>query len=238
MSKIYDALKRAEKERELAREISRRSVPNGAALPGPDDQEDYGRLRASIRFVPAPGRLHTILLTSSNHGEGTTRTAIGLATALAAERDTRVLLIEANLRSPALAGRLALDGCAGLREYLAGETTAEALVVKAGGGSFSVIHAGGTATDVNCDAIGEAVEQLQSQFDFVIVDAPPVNRYADTPALAAKMDAVILVVEADRTPVVDAENAKRSLDRVGARLFGVVLNRQRSYVPAALESLL
>ena len=48
----------------------------------------------------------------------------------------------------------------------------------------------------------------------------------------------MLVVEADRTPVVDAESAKKSLDRVGARIFGVVLNRRRSYVPATLQALL
>ena len=74
--------------------------------------------------------------------------------------------------------------------------------------------------------------------DFVIIDLPPVNRYADAAILAPKVDGVILVVEADRTPVVDAESAKKSLDRVGARIFGVVLNRRRSYVPATLQALL
>ena len=56
--------------------------------------------------------------------------------------------------------------------------------------------------------------------------------------MAPKVDGVILVVEADRTPLADAESAKRSLDRVGARIYGVVLNRRRSYVPATLQALL
>jgi Mrp family chromosome partitioning ATPase len=64
-----------------------------------------------------------------------------------------------------------------------------------------------------------------------------VNRYADTSVLAAKVDGVILVVEADRTPVVEAESAKRNLDRAGARILGAVLNRQRSYLPAMLQGL-
>jgi Mrp family chromosome partitioning ATPase len=46
------------------------------------------------------------------------------------------------------------------------------------------------------------------------------------------------VVEADRTPVSEAETAKRQLDRVGARILGLVLNRRRSYIPAFLESVL
>ena len=67
-----------------------------------------------------------------------------------------------------------------------------------------------------------------------------INHYGDPHpwSLAPKADGVILVVEADRTPVADAESAKKSLDRVGARIFGVVLNRQRSYVPAVLQALL
>jgi Mrp family chromosome partitioning ATPase len=52
------------------------------------------------------------------------------------------------------------------------------------------------------------------------------------------VDGVILVVEADSTPVVEAEAAKRQLDKVGARILGVVLNRRRSYIPAFLESIL
>jgi Mrp family chromosome partitioning ATPase len=91
---------------------------------------------------------------------------------------------------------------------------------------------------IDCEAVAGAVAQVMEQFDFVIIDLPPVNRYADAAILAPKVDGVILVVEADRTPVVDAESAKKSLDRVGARIFGVVLNRRRLYVPATLQALL
>jgi len=239
VSKIYDALKRAEQEREFARGSSRRVVSTDGESPSsPDEQEDYSRLRASLRFAPAAAHLRTILLTASSHGEGTTRTALGLAMALAAEPGSRVLLVEANLRSPSLAKRLSLNAGPGLREYLAGQARAEDLVTRVEDQNFSVVLAGGRSIEVQCEGIMTAVERLQPQFDFIILDAPPVNRFVDTSLLAPKMDSVILVVEADRTLVVDAERAKRSLERVGAHLFGVVLNRQRSYVPAALQALL
>jgi Mrp family chromosome partitioning ATPase len=82
------------------------------------------------------------------------------------------------------------------------------------------------------------VTRLRAQFDFIVIDGPPVNRYADASVIATKVDGVILVVEADNTPVVEAEAAKRQLDKVGARILGVVLNRRRSYIPAFLESIL
>ena len=91
---------------------------------------------------------------------------------------------------------------------------------------------------MDLEIIDALINRLRPQFDFIVVDGPPVNHYADASVLATKVDGVILVVEADSTPVVEAEAAKRQLDKVGARILGVVLNRQRSYIPAFLESIL
>jgi capsular exopolysaccharide synthesis family protein len=241
VSKIYDALKRAERERELAREQTHDVGPvsaRAAATTNGKDDDDYRRLRASLLFTPAYSELHTILLTAARHAEGTTRVSIGLASALASEGDTKVLLVEANMRTPSLAERLSLGKGPGLADYLVGQASAESVIHAVDDGNLSVVHAGSAINVVDCEAIAAGVHRLAPQFDFVIVDAPPVNRYADVSVLAPKFDGVILVVEADQTPVADAESAKRNLDRVGARIFGVVLNRRRSYVPAALQALL
>ena len=96
------------------------------------------------------------------------------------------------------------------------------------GDDVEAIKAAAVGSGTVADAIASAIAEVMAQFDFVIIDLPPVNRYADAAILAPKVDGVILVVEADRTPVADAESAKKSLDRVGARIFGVVLNRRRS----------
>lgn len=89
---------------------------------------------------------------------------------------------------------------------------------------------------IDLEIIDALLARLHSQFDFIDIDAPPVNSYADTSVLATKVDDVILVVEADVTPLYEAETAKRQLDKVGARILGVVLNRRRSYIPAFIES--
>jgi capsular exopolysaccharide synthesis family protein len=241
VSKIYDALKRAEREREIARDRDGRD--NGhtlepvAATNGHED-DDYRRLRASLLFAPAYSDVRTIAVTGTRHGEGATRVAVGLARALAAEGDTRVLLVEANLRTPSFAQKLPIAKGPGLNDFLAGEAGAPSLITPLREWNLSVISAGYRTAVIDCEAIAAAIAEVMNQFDFVIMDLPPVNRYADAAILAPKVDGVILVVEADRTPVGEAENAKKSLDRVGARIFGVVLNRRRNYVPATLQALL
>lgn len=243
MSKIYDALKRAEREREVA--LERGGRDNGHSVePAPvaarngQEDDDYRRLRASLLFAPAYSDLRTIAITATRHGEGTTRVAVGLARALAAEGETRVLLVEANLRTPTFTQKLGMPKAPGLAEFLAGEASAQSLIAPMRDWNLSVISAGYGQAAIDCEAIAGAIAEVMGQFDFVIIDMPPVNRYLDTVVLAPKVDGVILVVEADRTPVADAESAKQSLDRVGARIFGVVLNRRRSYVPATLQALL
>lgn len=241
MSKIYEALKRAEREREMARDetpVSRVTPSPTATPPEPADDDDYRRLRASVIFHATTSELHTILVAAVRHGEGATRTALGLAKALAGEKGARVLLIEANLRSPSLARVLGLTSGPGVADFLSGHASAETLVARVDALNLSVVHAGSRTVVVDGEAIGNLVTQLSPQFDFTVVDAPPVNHYADASVLSGKVEGVVLVVAADQTPVADAEAAKRNLDRVGARILGVVLNRRRLYVPATIQGLL
>jgi capsular exopolysaccharide synthesis family protein len=243
VSKIYDALKRAERERELASDRNGGGNNDGheaAPVAGVDAQEadDYRRLRATLLFAPVYSDVRTIAVTATRHGEGATRVAVGLARALAVEGDARVLLVEANLRTPTFSRKLPIPKHPGLSEFLASEASAKSLVAPVREWNLSVIAAGNRTVAIDCEVIASAIAEVMGQFDFVIVDLPPVTRYADTSILAPKMDGVILVVEADKTPVAEAEGARDSLDRVGARIFGVVLNRRRSYVPATLRALL
>lgn len=241
MSKIYEALKKAEQDRERTRvRAPERPLPRGDGAERPDPtQEEYQKLRASLISLSVPSGLHTILVTAARHGEGTTTVALGLANALAREKDARVLLVEANLRRPALSALLSLTSASGLVDFASGRAAAEAIATRLEEFNISVVPAGSAVgVQINFDLVEALLGRLRPQYDFIIVDAPPVNSYADASMLATKVDGVILVVEADRTPIVEAETAKRQLDKVGARILGVVLNRRRSYIPAFLESIL
>lgn len=241
MSKIYEALKKAEQERERSRlqPVARPPLPVGPVDHGSAAQEDYQRLRASVLSIAVPSGLHTVLVTAPRHGEGATTVAVGLASALARERETRVLLLEANVRTPCFGIMLPLSTAAGLTDFAAGRAAPEALLTRLDDLNVSVIAAGSAPSPtVSVEVVDTLLARLQTQFDFVIIDGPPVNSYADASVIATKVDGVILVVEADRTPVAEAEAAKRQLDKIGARILGVVLNRRRSYIPAFLESIL
>ena len=247
MSKIYEALKKAEQERERSRWAGQ---PAGVTPPADRDataaapaanavDEDYQQLRASLVSGGSPSDLHTILVTAARHGEGATTVAVGLAAALAKERETRVLLIEGNVRMPSLSRLLPNSANGGLSEFLSGKATAEEIIARVEALNLSIIVAGNaTRGPLQLEQTATLLARLRPQFDFIVIDAPPVNRYADTSIMAPKVDGVILVVEADRTPVTEAEMAKRQLDKIDARILGVVLNRRRSYIPAFLESLL
>jgi len=201
--------------------------------------EEYQKLRASLVSVAVPSGLHTILIAAPRHGEGATTVAVGLATALGTEHEARVLLVEGNFRTPCFGAILPLASEYGVVDFAAGRVTPEALPTRLDGFNFSVIAAGaGRGQPINLDILDTLLARLRAQFDFIVIDGPPVNNYADTSVLATKVDGVILVVEADRTPVAEAEVAKRQLDKVGARILGVVLNRRRSYIPVFLESIL
>ena len=241
MSKIYEALKKAEQDREQTRQHPGGPRPAGGDGPagGNATQEDYQKLRASLVSIAVPSGLHTVLVTAPRHGEGATTVAVGLASALAKERDSRVLLVEANVRTPALSTILPLTTRLGLVDFVAGRATPEALITRLEDLKFSVIAAGESRGEpIDLEMIEALLGRLRGQFDFIVVDGPPVNTYADASVLGTKVDGVILVVETDRTPVAEADAAKRQLTKVGARIFGVVLNRRRSYIPAFLESIL
>jgi capsular exopolysaccharide synthesis family protein len=242
LSKIYEALKKAEQERE--QQHRGRSVAPPLGLGDGTEvtnvtQEEYQKLRASLVSIGVPSGLHSILVTAPRHREGATTVAVGLAGALAKERDARVLLLEGNLRTPAFTAIFPIRGETGLVDFAAGRATPEALVTRLEEVNLSVLCAGTSrGQPIDFEVIDALLGRLQSQFDFIVIDGAPVNDYADSSVLATKVDGVILVIEADKTPVPEAETAKRQLSKVGARILGVVLNRRRSYIPAFLESIL
>ncbi len=241
MSKIYEALKKAEQDREQSRSSSteRPRSPDAAAQVGSVTQEEYQKLRASLLSIAVPSGLHTVLVTAARHGEGATTVAMGLAGALATDRSCRVLLVEANLRTPSFGTILPLSTDLGLVDLAGGQVTPEGLITRPNGFGFAAIGAGARRGQmIDLEVVDALLGRLQPQFDFVVIDAPPINKYADSCVLATKVDGVILVIEADQTPVSEAEAANRQLSKVGARVLGVVLNRRRSYMPAFLEAIL
>ncbi|MEV4348646.1 polysaccharide biosynthesis tyrosine autokinase [Actinoplanes sp. NPDC049596] len=192
----------------------------------PDEElaEAFRKLRS---LLPALGGGTSLLLTGANRKEGTTAVACGLAIALA-ETGARVLLVDANLRSPGVSRYLSMEPGPGLAEVLTGAATIAEVLHNPLDGRLTVLPPGIGAADpgeaLASPRLGATMDDLSGRFDVVLVDAPPLNGVADAAVLSKVTDGALLVVRANRTRTADVQRSADLLERVGAQLVGAVLN--------------
>jgi capsular exopolysaccharide synthesis family protein len=209
---------------------------------GSEAEEAYQRLGTNLLVGPADARAPKLLgVTASRHGEGTSTTAAVFASILVRRRGGRVAVVEANFRTPSCETIFGVTRNGGFAEFAEGREPLAAVVQKSQLGNLFVVTCGhsegGPSTLFDSPGMQAALDQLREHFDFVIFDLPPVNVYSDASILAPRLDAALIVIEADRTRIPEVERTRRALERVGVRLVGSVLNRRRSYIPAVLEEL-
>lgn len=185
-------------------------------------------LRTAI-FVASKARHAAVGVVSWSSGEGRSAVAANLAFLIAASRE-KVVLIDADVRDPALSRQLAPDATVGLSEaLLASASTAQLDCVElAEGLAFLPAVARGRAINPNV-FIGSAEMQtillaLRRDRD-VVVDLPPMSLSSQAQAIGPMLDGVVLLVETGRTTVDEMLEALRGLRAADIRLFGVVLNK-------------
>jgi len=236
VSRIYDAMKRG-----AAQEASRRSFltagPNRSAEVDPV-AEGYQRVVQAIQSRLGSTPPHVLLVASAIHGEGASTLARELAALLSRDGLARVVLLDANLRTPSQHRAFGMDRSGGLAEVITRGLALEQAVRNGGGSPFPLVTAGRPAshpTGVLCaPAFRVALDGLRATYDWVIVDGPPITVYSDASILGPLMDGVVLVIQAERTRWEVAEQAKRALEESGATLVGGVLCRRRFHIPPAL----
>ncbi len=212
--------------------------PSGrGGYPGEALAEAFRRLRTLLNASPAGGARGTsLLVTGSNPQEGTTAVACGLAIAMA-ETGARVVLVDANLRTPGVGRYLSLGGGEGLAEVLAGTAGVSTVLQDALDGRLTVLPSGEHPADpgeaLASSALDATIRTLAERFDVVLVDAPPLHAVADAVVLSKVTDSTLLVVRAHHTRTADVRRSADLLERVGARLAGAVLNALPRKLPAA-----
>jgi succinoglycan biosynthesis transport protein ExoP len=198
--------------------------------PGSFAAEQYQGLRLTIERIGRSRTLQVIAVTSPAAGEGKTLTAINLAGALArGSDDARVLLIDADLRRPAIARQLALiDGWGGLAEAVrdAGTTLSD-VTQRLDAHNLSVISAGTRSGAVHqilrSPRLDRLLTEARQRFDFIVLDTPPLLPVFDSALLANSVDGVLMVVAANQTPRKLLGEALNLLDP--AKVLGIVFNR-------------
>ncbi|HSJ56430.1 MAG TPA: polysaccharide biosynthesis tyrosine autokinase [Anaerolineae bacterium] len=196
--------------------------------------ELYHRLRASVdsaREVLGLGLEdggYTLLMTSTQPGEGKSMVATNLAIAMG-QAGRRVVIVEGNLHRPAVHTNLSLHNEAGLTTVLEGKWTLnEALQMTRYAGVWALTSGPLRSTPVgmlSSPQMGEMIESLEGQFDVVLLDGPSLLGTADASVLETMADGVVLVVSVADANRDALQAASTELSRTGATLLGVVANR-------------
>src|SRR5881628_3749953 len=189
--------------------------------------EAFRSLRTAVLFTARGAPPKVIVVTSAVAAEGKTVGSLNLATALA-EAGSRVLLLEADLRHPRCHRTLGVDDARGLSSVLLGQEELESVIHSLEAPRLSFIPAGSLPANpadlLSSPRLREALARLRSQYDFVIIDTPPVLPVTDAVVLAREADAVVLVVKGHGTPSALVREARDRLLMAGAPLLGVVVN--------------
>jgi succinoglycan biosynthesis transport protein ExoP len=218
----------------------RRPRDKRAVLP-PTEAEAFSLIRAHLRFFNVDREPRTILIASASPGDGKTTIARHLAEA-AARLGSRVLLLEADLRHPTLSKTLDIQPGPGLAEVLIGaipigEAThtvdLEAPHGTSTGRALDVLTASAVpppnpAELLESRAMDVLLERAKSEYDYVLIDTPPLTAVPDAFPLLTKVDGVVIVGWVGHSKRDASERLHQVLASSGARLLGVIANGSKS----------
>jgi protein-tyrosine kinase len=191
----------------------------------PESAEQYRRLAAALHHVQVDRGIKKVMVTSAVAGEGKTLTALNLALTLSESYRRRVILIDADLRCPRVHELLDVANVAGLSDALK-DTRQTKLTLLQVSQRMSVLPAGRPDPDpmgsLTSQRMALILDEAAANFDWVIVDTPPVVLLPDTNLLAGMVDVAIVVIQAARTPYDLVDRAVQAVGR--QRVLGVVLN--------------
>ena len=218
---IIGEIARATPAGEEEREVIYFTKPDSPAAEG------FRNLRTNVQFLNLDGSTRLIMATSANPKEGKTSVVMNLGAALA-EMGRRVIVVEADLRRPVLGKFLAEQPGKGTTDVIMGTATLEEVVVTTDNENLFVLMSGpkppNPAELVSSQAMQELLDRLKEEYDYIVVDAPPVLAVSDAIAMAPMMDGVLLVAShgiADRDA---ARHTVELLGKVETRILGVVIN--------------
>jgi capsular exopolysaccharide synthesis family protein len=188
--------------------------------------EQFRTLRSRLYRMRESQPLQTILISSAIPAEGKTMVSSNLAYALVRQPGCRVLLIDADLRSPRIHTLLGAPATPGLADYLQGSATEFAVTQRGSEDGLCFIAAGNHVTHpselISSERMRQFLDRLRPAFDWIIIDSPPALPVADASVLGGLVDGVLFVVRAKSTPSEASQKACKELR--DAHILGVILN--------------
>ena len=199
-------------------------------LSRPDSQfaEALRALRTTLLLSSAGAPPKVVIVSSAAPGEGKTTMSINLALTLA-QKGSRVLLVDADMRRSGAQGRLGMQGERGLSSCLAASLDARDLIRPLPGGmGLDVLPSGQSPPNpvelLDSERMRVLIEQWRGQYDHVVIDTPPLVGLSDALVLSPFADAVLLVARSAHTSKQSLRRARDILTRINAHTVGVVIN--------------
>ncbi|MEP7334108.1 MAG: polysaccharide biosynthesis tyrosine autokinase [Terracoccus sp.] len=190
--------------------------------------ESFRSVRTNLQFIDVANPPKSIVVTSSVPGEGKSTTAANLALSLA-ETGQRVVVIEGDLRRPRLLDYLGLEGAVGLTDVLIGRVEVADVLQPVGASGLEVLGAGPVPPNpselLGSTPMAELIKTLESRYDYVLIDAPPLLPVTDAAVLSTVVDGALVVVGAGIVTREQLRHALDSLDSVNGRVLGLIMNR-------------
>ena len=197
-------------------------------LPKSIVSENIKSLRTNLQFTSVDGELKTILVTSTNASEGKSFISANLAVSFA-QADKKVLLVDCDLRKGRIHKIFNTSNTNGLSNLLTSELVSFRKFIRATKIKNLDIMTSGTYPPNPSELLASnknkrLIDILSDHYDVIIFDGAPVGGLTDSAILSSLMDETVIVVKEANTTRADLANAKESLDKVGARIAGVVFN--------------
>lgn len=194
--------------------------------------ESYRLVRSNIQFMGVDQPTKSIVITSSNPGEGKSMTAANLAIAMA-QAELRTIIVDADLRRPTMHKVFGVPNLGGLTDLLRSpELELGSQMKNTGIEHLQLLTSGplppNPAELLSSQRMAQLVQRLEEMADVVIFDSPPVLAVIDAAVLSKRASGVMLVIQAGRTRRDAARQAIKRLEQVGTNILGAVLNQVSS----------
>lgn len=194
--------------------------------------EQYKLLRANLEFIlPEAATCPVIGVTSSMRGEGKSTTAVNLSYVLA-EKGSRVLLIDGDLRIPSIAKKMNISATPGLTDFLKKNPVDIESFKSSVLENWYILPAGDIPPNpselLGSHRMEKFLNKVKQEFDYVVIDLPPVNIVSDALSISAHTDGMIIVIREDYTEKKELERCFRQLKLSGVRVLGCVMNEAKT----------
>ena len=195
-------------------------------LPKSITAENYRSLRTNIQYSSIDKQVKTLVVTSSNAGEGKSTVAGNLAYTFF-QSGKRVLIIDCDLRKPSLHRKFNVSNEVGLTDVLVGTSELNKVMKKIDDNLYLLTT--GTLPPNPAEIIGsntmeKFLDECKINFDYIILDTPPILPVTDSKLLAIKADATVLVVRSEISKSKHVSQAYKELEKVNANVIGTILN--------------